>query len=831
MTFSRKYIIWLLVPPAIVLGPLSYLFLAQIVRMSLVTAGWVFALFAFFFAVGGVALWRGLAPLAEAVDDNVRRGEDASDAASRCLERTETLTLLVWGAGSILYALLAAFLVMPTALGFGYFLVSALTAALFFVIWAYAAGKRLLVERASHGGALRYSGRQLPLGRKIAIVFIGSFLVSITVLVSLISSKVSTTLEELAISSSSDRFQRVFDSANLAATIDPSIVDTLREYVPSDYAIVIIPRRGAVRFSTPDALTPAEVELIRWIGDGDSSAFISPHVCRFARLKDGSILVLTIPWAQYKNIPRQITFYMIVIALFTMAVFIAAAFFLSNDVARPLHAIDGLAADMARGDFNTTVRVFSDDEVGRLASSFDETRANLRRLLGRVGGSGSTITEGVGVITGGIESLLLRSRDQATLTESSLHAVENVRGGIGGVLGAADTVTTLTQDASSRALELQASSEEVARSMDHLFQSVEKTSASVTEMNASMLEMSKRTDVLAGIGDEALSFVAEMDSTIVELQASAQSTADISRQVREDAEAGGGAMAKTVEGINISRDVTNSTAETLDELQRTVGQISQILNVIEEITNRTNLLALNAAIIAAQAGEHGRGFTVVADEIRQLAERTRGSTKEISAIVKAVQSGSQQAATKMREGVKRVVANVQLADDASASLAKIVGSASRSYEMATKISRALEEQARASVHLHEVTSRTADHISEINRASREQARGTQLLAEEAERVREIAGQVKNATDEQSQAGRGISAALERISEDARAMRDSLERQLRETDRIADASRTMLEIARANDAIARQFDATVQNLVTSGSDFESEVSRFRVTGEK
>jgi methyl-accepting chemotaxis protein len=122
----------------------------------------------------------------------------------------------------------------------------------------------------------------------------------------------------------------------------------------------------------------------------------------------------------------------------------------------------------------------------------------------------------------------------------------------------------------------------------------------------------------------------------------------------------------------------------------------------------------------------------------------------------------------------------------------------------------------------------SDHISEINRATREQATGTQMLAQEAERVREIAAQVKVATDEQSQAGRGITAALEKIADDARAMRDSLERQLRETDRIADASKTMLDIAQENDAIAREFNATVQNLVASGKEFESEVARFRLT---
>ena len=85
------------------------------------------------------------------------------------------------------------------------------------------------------------------------------------------------------------------------------------------------------------------------------------------------------------------------------------------------------------------------------------------------------------------------------------------------------------------------------------------------------------------------------------------------------------------------------------------------------------------------------------------------------------------------------------------------------------------------------------------------------------------------SEEQSTAGRGITSALEKIAEDARAMRDLLERQLEETDRIADASRVMLEIAQKNDAMAREFNATVQNLVRSGQEFESEVTRFRFRG--
>lgn len=827
MSFTRKYLFWLLLPPLALSIPPALLFLSQVVQLSWMRGLGLVALLGVTYVIGSVIFSMSVKRQAEAVEDALDGRGDLSAAMTACLERTKALSLLLWVGGGAVFAFIAAALFMPNALGFAYFLVASLISAFISVVWGYAMGKHRLLE-AAEGKRVHYVGSELSLGKKIALVFIGSFVISSAALILLVSSRVSTTLEILAITSETERFQRLLDNVNIMHTVDEAALDTLRNYIPAEYSLHLIDTNGK-QISTKDPLEESEVVAIQRLKNGDSREFISAHVSRFAQLKNGSILVLAIPWAPFRNIPFQITLYTIIVALLTTIAFGAATVVLSRDVTSPLRELSALAKEMAEGNFDVAPRVFADDEVGALADSFGETRSNLRRLLGRVGGSGSTITEGVRVITGGSESLLQRSQDQTELTESSSLALENVRGGIRSVLHAADTVTDLTQDASARALELQASAEEVARSMDYLFQSVEKTSASTTEMNASMNEMSGRTEVLAGIGDEVLSFVAEMDSTVGELLSSSQSTADIAQQVREDARAGGEAVNRTVEGINATHELTMSTARTIDELQRSVGEISGILTVIEEVANRTNLLSLNAAIIAAQAGEHGAGFTVVADEIRELAERTRGSTKEIGTIIKAVQSGSRQAVQKMHEGVAKVTDNVKLAENAAQSLGKIVDSASRSFEMATRITRALGEQSQASRRLHEVTSRMSDHISEINRATREQARGTELMTHESERVRDIAAQVKNATEEQSIAGRGITVALEKIAEDARAMRDLLERQLEETDRIADASRVMLDIAQKNDAIAREFTTTVQNLVRSGHEFESEVTRFRYGG--
>jgi methyl-accepting chemotaxis protein len=825
--FIRRYMTRLLLPP-VFFSLLGFLFLSQVVQLTPTHALILAAMLVVMFVSGSVAFIILMRPSLEAVEEAVDGNGDVSTAMSQALDRTKLLSVLLWVGGGLIFSVVATLVVMPSALGFAYFIVAALIAAFPSVAWGYGAGKHHLLHFTENVPERRYTGRELSLGTKVAVMFIGSFLVAAAVLIELISSKVSNSLEGLAVASASERFDRVSARMDVSGDRAKETLSLLQSELPPGHALHLIRPDGTVQ-SESEPLTADEIVEIRKVGTGDSTTYVSPHVSRFRKLRDGSIVVLSVPWKPYENIPKQITRYTMIVSAFTLFAFALAAFFLARDLRVPLAELRALATEMAQGNFDVAPRVFADDEVRGLAESFGETRMNLRRLLGRVGGSGTTITEGVRVITGGTESLLSRAREQSSLTESSSLAVENMRGGISHVLGAADGVNELTHDASSRALELQASSEEVARSMDYLFQSVEKTSSSTTEMNASMGEMSQRTDVLAGIGEEVLSFVAQMDSTIEELRATSQSTASISRQVREDAEEGGRAVGKTVEGINLTRELTDSTASTLDELQRSVGLITQILSVIEEITNRTNLLALNAAIIAAQAGEQGAGFTVVADEIRELAERTRGSTKEISAIIKAVQSGSRNAVAKVNEGVSRVQDNVRLAENASSSLGKIVESSTRSYEMATRISGALDEQARASRHLHEVASRMSDHIAEINRATREQARGTQLMAQESERVREIAAQVKSATDEQSKAGHGISSALERIAEDARAMRDLLERQLHETDRIANASRTMLDIAQANDAVAREFDATVQSLVSSGRNFEAEVARFRFRG--
>ncbi|HXI13833.1 MAG TPA: methyl-accepting chemotaxis protein [Thermoanaerobaculia bacterium] len=828
MSLSNRYLRNLLVVPAIVCGPMAIGFLALVIRMSARDLLSVTALALSLYLAAALLLRAWLSPALTELERGLETEADLSVPMSRLLRRVVRSTWILWLVGGALFTIIGSLVVFPTPLGFSYFFVAAIIAGSLGVSWGYAAGKEALQRIAARRPARYVGRRRFTVSKKIALVFIGLFIVSAVALIQLVSSKVSTTLENLAIKTAAERFERLHDSANLSAKIDGTLVSTLEDYIPGDYGLHRITSQGTVT-SHGEPLTPREVSAMLRLRSGDSSSFVSPHVSRFRPLKDGSILVLTIPWAPYRNIPVQITFYTLIVAIVTTLLFALAAFLVGRDVTRGVDKLRTLSSEMARGNFDADSRVFADDEIGDLEESFGQTRENLRRLLARVGGGGASITDGVRVISGGTESLLERSREQLALTDESTAALQNVRIGIGAVLEAAETVSELTEDSSSRSIELQASAEEVARSMDELFQSVEKTSSSTTQMSAAATGMAQRTEVLASITEEVLSFVTQMDSTNDELRQSAESTAQISRQVRENAVAGGQAVNETVEGIELSQRLSERAADVLDTLQKSVGQITQILSVIEDVTERTNLLALNAAIIAAQAGEHGLGFSVVADEIRELAVKTRGSTKEIAGIIKAVQSGSRDAAIAMHEGVAKVQENAAVAQNAAGSLRQIVESAARSYEMANRISKSLVDQSQASRHLNGLTVKMSDHIAENNRAIQEQARATQLLASEAERVREVALQVKTSTQHQLTAGRGIASAMEQIAEDTRSIRQLLESQIRNTDQIASASQMMGDIARQNDSVAQDFNGTVNQLIESGRDFESEVRKFRYSG--
>ncbi|MDH5358653.1 MAG: methyl-accepting chemotaxis protein [Gammaproteobacteria bacterium] len=207
----------------------------------------------------------------------------------------------------------------------------------------------------------------------------------------------------------------------------------------------------------------------------------------------------------------------------------------------------------------------------------------------------------------------------------------------------------------------------------------------------------------------------EMAASVQEVARTAANTAEAAANADSEAQAGKQVVTEAMNAINSLAGEVEKAAETLQNLESDIGNIGAIVDVIRGITEQTNLLALNAAIEAARAGEHGRGFAVVADEVRTLAARTQDSTHEIEEMVGRLQTGAVAAVTVMNEGRESAKTSVEKAASAGAALDTITAMITTMDEMSAAISSAANEQSavaedinRGIVNISQIADRTAE---------------------------------------------------------------------------------------------------------------------------
>ncbi|MEW5765266.1 MAG: methyl-accepting chemotaxis protein [Acidobacteriota bacterium] len=511
----------------------------------------------------------------------------------------------------------------------------------------------------------------------------------------------------------------------------------------------------------------------------------------------------------------------------TLVVLSGYILWLSRDTGRALSRTAEYSRRLASGDLTRIPAIWSDDEMGQMADNLRSTFQGLRKMTHEVSGASSAVEVEVSKtaeVVGGLHQLVAsQTRSAGKTTE----AVRTMEAKMVQVSAAMDQVASSTQEVSSAILEMQASVEEIARNADVLIQSVEATVSSSNEIASSADEIKEATDRLHGSGQEAVSFLTQLDASLEETRRNSKALAEASGKVTQDAEAGFSSVAAVEDGILKTRNASEVSRATLRELMDSIEKIGRIVSVIQEVTEQTNLLSLNASIIAAGAGEHGKPFAVVATQIRELSSRTAGHAKEIRSVIsKLTESGGEMAAS-MDHTFRVVDASTVLSRQAGVALRTILESASTQEEMSKRIASAAEELAHggqsASRAMHEIFER----MEGIARATQEQAASTRFLNDEAERVREVAGQLRNATEEQAKGSRVISEAVTRIMEDSRKTNQAIQAQAQEAKAISDA---MVEVAGVAQAIEKAFadlTAAASTLQRSANVLRREIQAFRV----
>jgi twitching motility protein PilJ len=374
-------------------------------------------------------------------------------------------------------------------------------------------------------------------------------------------------------------------------------------------------------------------------------------------------------------------------------------FTLDNRVLAPMKNLSDFADRFSQGDYRARAAVETPDDFGLLAEQLNRAAENASRAIYNQEAQESlqkSVTEFLTIVSQVARGdLTLRGH----VTNDALgNVVDSVNYMLDNFVKVLERVRKAAVDVQSSANEILIASEEMSSGAVQQDQEITNTSSAVEELTVSMKQVSNN----------------------------AEASAEAARRALDAAEQGNRSVRDTLEGMQRIRSSVQATAKRIKALGDRSLEISEIVNVINDITEQTNLLALNAAIEAARAGEAGRGFAVVADEVRKLAEHSRSATKDIAALIKAIQAETNDAVVVMEEGTKEVEIGAKLADQAGRALDAISSVVRQSAELVQEISLASKQQVRGT----EGVANAMQIISNITRQTSQGARQTSRTVEQ-----------------------------------------------------------------------------------------------------
>lgn len=744
----------------------------------------------------------------------------------------------VWAGAGILVAILMAVFFEVTGIFASVIIVSAsISGGLVMCIFHYYILKRILepvretlARDVGESDERRALVRRVPLSRKLLVSVTGVTLVLVVFGIFVAELRSARGIEDQV-----TRIQGNF-LAEIASRVEADgtlvIGDALeraRRLGIADGLGILSADGGEVVAGDLDLLLASEMAAMREFGlrRGDSAAFHSPNVLSWLRLpRNGGVLVAATSSGTLRADAWKSYAIFAMLLLVSTALSLGVARLIARDVSGAALGLTVEVERVASGDLRLGRVLESEDEIGDLSRAFGNMRRFLRVTVGRVAEAADRVENTAGELASVSQNMAAVTGDQVTGTRQAAASMEAINEQVRGIADSSQALSVSVEESSSTVLELGAAGEELNDTASVLSSQVEEVSTSIEQMVGSMKQVSENTESLTEAAVDTSSRMSKMADSMRIVDTTAEEAGELSRQVVAISEHGQSRVHETIQGMEAIRGATETAAEVIESLGVRIKEIGAIVDVIDDVADETNLLALNAAIIAAQAGEHGRGFAVVAGEIKDLADRVLASTREIGTLIASVQDESNRATGAMAEGTRSVASGVELSAQAGESLEEIIRSSRESGSRIGGIVAAVREQADAAARVAERMEQVREGVDAIRVASEEQNRGNEVVYRGSVTMRDVAQQVRGTTEEQARGSGRIRESIEEVRCSLVQINAALEEQSAACRSALEFLEEIAERTQSNQESARRLGGATRDLQGQAEALRGDLERFR-----
>lgn len=552
-------------------------------------------------------------------------------------------------------------------------------------------------------------------------------------------------------------------------------------------------------------------------------------VCALLNTPQHHVAILTSNVAQIfeKRAIQRTLIAISTISIITMLIAFQFSVLVSRKTIASIRQLVKVIGATAEGKLSQTAIATSRDEIGYLALKINGLISQLRTIHEKIRTASGSVGETVEHVMHEVNTLTDLMGQQSRALDHTIEAVECIDEFIDAVVNEVNRLLGVTQRMLASTKEMHSRGEGVAQSTKYLTENVYYISGSVEQVRSAARRITKNVESLI----EAITNTEKELRYISRLRIKVGENADqsqlLAKETMDASKQGQIAVDTTIEAIIDLKDVVARFAAIMRTVNTRSEQVSAILDLVDEITEQTSLLSLNASIISAQAGSHGRGFAIVANEIKNLAARTKDSTKEIGQIITSLQQETAQGVQSMTDGILRADRGVELIRDVKEMLNSILDRATQSSQRASDTAEFLRQGLPTAKMLAGIMNRVAELASDIQAAVQKEEHDVEQVVTAVENIHTMSAQVNQANIEQRKVSEHVAEQMEQMLENFQSISRQTKQLQRNSDEIIEAMRTIESVTETilEDANAMA-NHTARNLVKQAEALQSIVMIFQ-----